>query len=426
MASTTVVQSKGIYHGLPTFPESMKGLSAIITGANGISGDHMLRVLSESPQRWSNIYTMSRRAPDVDRQLKTKVQHISLDFLNSSPQELANSMKENGVKADYVFFFSYVQVEPKEGDTLWSDDIGMTKVNVALLSNLLEALKLANITPKRFLLQTGAKNYGVHLGPTTVPQHESDPRVLLDSNFYYPQEDALAKYCKETGAEWSVTMPSYIVGAVKNAAMNVAYPLGVYAAVQAHLGKPLVYPGDLKSSQMPIDLSSAMMNAYLAEWAVLTPKAANQKFNASDNSPWTFGKFWPTLASWYEVSYEQPDEKSEYTSFPSRHVPRGYGPAGTTSFKYLLSYWAKDPQVQNAWKELSQKHGIHMNPFSSEKEIDRIFSFTDFALVGAWPVYFNLDKGHKLGWFGTVDSGESIRKTLEEFVNLRMLPPIPN
>ena len=55
------IRSKGIYNGLTVFPDTVTGLSAIVTGSNGISGDHMVRVLAESPQRWSNIYTMSRR-----------------------------------------------------------------------------------------------------------------------------------------------------------------------------------------------------------------------------------------------------------------------------------------------------------------------------------------------------------------------------
>ena len=37
-----LIQSKGIYHGLPVYPESQEGLTAIVTGANGISGDHMV------------------------------------------------------------------------------------------------------------------------------------------------------------------------------------------------------------------------------------------------------------------------------------------------------------------------------------------------------------------------------------------------
>ena len=37
-----------------------------------------------------------------------------------------------------------------------------------------------------------------------------------------------------------------------------------------------------------------------------------------------------------------------------------------------------------------------------------------------------MDKAKKLGWNGTVDSVESFREVLEEFVELKMLPPIPN
>lgn len=43
------------------------------------------------------------------------------------------------------------------------------------------------------------QNYGGHLGPTKVPQEETDPRIELEPNFYYPQEDLLWKYCNETG-----------------------------------------------------------------------------------------------------------------------------------------------------------------------------------------------------------------------------------
>ena len=56
-----------------------------------------------------------------------------------------------------------------------------------LISNFIEGLKLANLTPKRFLLQTGAKHYGFHIAPATSPSFESDPRVTLENNFYYPQ-----------------------------------------------------------------------------------------------------------------------------------------------------------------------------------------------------------------------------------------------
>lgn len=41
MAVQTIC-SKGIFHGLPVFPDDVEGLTAIVTGANGISGTHMV------------------------------------------------------------------------------------------------------------------------------------------------------------------------------------------------------------------------------------------------------------------------------------------------------------------------------------------------------------------------------------------------
>jgi nucleoside-diphosphate-sugar epimerase len=161
---TTSVYSNGIYHGLPVFPDdpSTTGLTAIITGANGVSGYHMLQVLSQSPARWSKIYSLSRRPPAIPGGLPPNVEFISCDFLKGA-EEVTSRLKAAGLtKVDYVFFCSYMQVPPKEGVGLWSDAEEMTRVNLALLVNFLEGLKatVGNGLPKRILLQTGAKTFG--------------------------------------------------------------------------------------------------------------------------------------------------------------------------------------------------------------------------------------------------------------------------
>jgi hypothetical protein len=128
MSNQQLVESKGICHGLPVYPFSLKGLTAIITGANGISGNYMLRVLAQDPERWTKIYCLSRRPPSIPDGLPQNAEHIPLDFLKE-PAEIAKVLKEKSVKADYVFFYSYVQVKPKEGGGLWSDAEEMCKVN---------------------------------------------------------------------------------------------------------------------------------------------------------------------------------------------------------------------------------------------------------------------------------------------------------
>ena len=41
------VESRGIYHGLPVYGEEFNGRSALIAGANGISGAYMLKVMAD-------------------------------------------------------------------------------------------------------------------------------------------------------------------------------------------------------------------------------------------------------------------------------------------------------------------------------------------------------------------------------------------
>lgn len=92
------IQSRGIYHGLPVYPSELKGLKAIVTGANGISGQHMVRVLSQAPTRWSKIYCLSRRPPAIPGGVPSNAEHIPLDFLKS-PNQIAQVLKANGVEA---------------------------------------------------------------------------------------------------------------------------------------------------------------------------------------------------------------------------------------------------------------------------------------------------------------------------------------
>jgi len=97
MASQTVV-SKGIFHGLPTFPEyEGKKLSIIVTGANGISGSAMVKVLSEAPERWNKIYALSRRLGTYPA--SSNIVSIAVDFLSSTPEDIAKLLKDHQVKA---------------------------------------------------------------------------------------------------------------------------------------------------------------------------------------------------------------------------------------------------------------------------------------------------------------------------------------
>ena len=103
-STTQVIQSKGIYLGLPTFPSELKNLRAIVAGANGISGQHMLRALSEEPDRWTQIYALSRRPPLDTESLGKNIKYLAVDFL-SSPDAIAKILDEENVQA-YVLSYA--------------------------------------------------------------------------------------------------------------------------------------------------------------------------------------------------------------------------------------------------------------------------------------------------------------------------------
>ena len=117
------IYSQGIYHGLPVLPSSAQNLTAIVTGANGISGAHMIRVLGSNPKRWKKVYAISRRPPSGDWPENTE--HIACDFLKD-PEEIAGVLREKisdegKGRVDYVFFFSYVLVTDEDGALQWGD-----------------------------------------------------------------------------------------------------------------------------------------------------------------------------------------------------------------------------------------------------------------------------------------------------------------
>ncbi|TVY16630.1 Short chain dehydrogenase gsfE [Lachnellula arida] len=393
MSSTTLtVQTKGIYHHLPTFPaHDGKKYSAIVTGANGISGSAIVDVLAGSPERWETIYAISRRPP-VSTQ--PHVKGIAADFL-SSPEDIA----------------------------------GLLRKEVSLLSNFLSALTINATIPTRFLLQTGAKHYALHLGPTKVPMTEDAPRIP-HPNFYFPQEDALSAWClhHHHHTSWTVTRPGFIIGAVREASMNITHALAIYASVQKELGAALEFPADIAAWDANKDLSVVKLIAYHAEWAVLTEGAANQALNIVDDSRFSWGAFWGVLASWYGIPRGVPVlDEGRYARVPMPDdAPRGFGGPGVVSVVWSFEGWAGKKEVRDAWERVQEREGLDagLSPWRSERVVRECFATLDAEILGGWGRVASMDKSRRLGWSGWVDTKEGIRDAIEQLAELKMVPAL--
>ncbi|ORY04380.1 hypothetical protein BCR34DRAFT_675830 [Clohesyomyces aquaticus] len=337
-------QEKGIYHNLPTFSKDIKGLTAIVTGANGISG----------------VYAVSGRPPPpemidlLSAEHRARVDHVGSDFL-LNPKDIAQSLKGKSRN-----------LKPELRSGAWSKAQQLVDVDSALLDNFLNALPLVNLTSKRVLLQTSAKNYGANLGHVRSPYLESDRRA--------------------NNASWNIICPAWIIGAVNNAAMNALHP-----------------PRSVHRTRWR-ENSTAMLAGYLGEWAVLEYSTANQKCNASDGYPLPVNRL-------YDNDFCRPEtEESKYTVVPGAAMTAlGYEPPPTAKFSFTLSQWATRPENAKAWEEIMKKDGVTHGPF---EEVKAHFTFGNAAA-------FELPLCLRC-----VDTLESLNVAYGELHKLKMLPPL--
>lgn len=129
------LQKNDIFLNLPTYSPEIQNLTAIVTGANGISGFFTLRVLLQSPQRWRKIWAVSRRPPPAEMmdlltpEQRDRVEHVAVDFLEK-PEFIAKALSDKNVTADAVFFYSYLQPKTMvKGAHPWANAQELSDVN---------------------------------------------------------------------------------------------------------------------------------------------------------------------------------------------------------------------------------------------------------------------------------------------------------
>ncbi|KAF2171853.1 hypothetical protein M409DRAFT_18086 [Zasmidium cellare ATCC 36951] len=427
------LRQSGIYRNLPNFDTSIKDLTAIIVGATGISGFNTLRCLLDSPQRWKTIYALSRKPPTEEMwslmtpEQQARVQHVPID-LSKSADETSTTLEQAGVRSvDHVFFYGYIHPKGKSAmDPSMAD--ALIETNVPIFEKFLQALEIRNIAPKRILLQTGGKHYGVHVGRARTPFIESDPRPThVTKNFYYPQEDALLKFCEQhPTTKWNVIRPFGIIGATANSGINFFLPFAIFAAVQAANNEPIFFGGDIDEWQHQYTQSSAKLTGYLSEWAVLEETCANQAFNSQDGSAISWDRFWEELARWYGVQKGVEGPELDEAKFKSielaggKESPLGYGPPLAIKLSRTIVDWSKDPKNHAAWEKIMQasKGKITANPFDDAG--GDLFEQGDFLYANPQP---SIAKTRRFGFCGFVDTMESVFEMYQEMAQLGVIPP---
>lgn len=171
-----------------------------------------------------------------------------------------------------------------------------------MFQNFLSALKITGAEKKlkRVILTTGAKQYGVHLGPVKCPMEESDPWIEgpdRPPNFYYTQQRILHAAAAKGGWDWVVTYPNDVIGFARGNFMNLSTSLALYTLVQKELsGGDVAFPGSETFYTRFDCFTSSRLHAAFNLWAALEPQCGNEAFNVHNGDAESWANMWPKLA----------------------------------------------------------------------------------------------------------------------------------
>ncbi|GFF53302.1 uncharacterized protein C757.02c [Aspergillus lentulus] len=409
--------------------------SAIVTGATGITGNAIVRLLCEDT-RFEKIYSLSRRNLGGEN---AKIQHATVDLCGSA-EDMARNLKD--ISAEYVFFCAYLpQDDPAE----------LSRVNGLMLSNFIQALQINGAIKKlkRFVLTCGFKHYGVHLGNCKQPLAEDDPLIegnqggtTWPPNFYYEQQRILKEAAARGQWEWIVTLPQDVLGYARGNFMNEATALGLYCAVSKALpGSELPFPG-CKANYFAFNCwTSANLHAKFCLWAATAPNAGNNIFNVMNGDTESFQNLWPRLAARFGCKVPNPMfphggtpdtqgfGKYEATTVrkPNRHPLAVHAdkigvPADDTPSLFLQvdpEKWAKRKDVNEAWAKLRDKYNLDQSGWDRAT-----WDFLTFALGRDWSCVATMSKARRLGWDGYADTWEELEDTFRVLEEEGILPPV--
>jgi nucleoside-diphosphate-sugar epimerase len=379
----------------------MPGKVAFITGANGITGNAILEYLVETTtaEQWSKIITTSR-SPFKAIVSDPRIEFIALDFSKPS-SELASKMKDICSTVTHAYFSSYIHKD---------DFAQLNSANSALFENFLGALVEVAPALENVTLQTGGKNYNVHLGPVPTPAREADPRLKASiDNFYFPQEDALIAAQKGKSWTWNVIRPEAIIGATyKPNGMNSALTYALYILVCKELGHEAIMPTNQIYWNSYDDSSYAPLIADLTIFASTHPRCGNEAFNCVNGDVFSWRYMWPRL-----VSYFGGAASSDYAF--KKPMPE----VGTTQQELSLAEWAKDKR--EVWDRICEKAGLLQAKATWDAAT---WAYQDWVFMRTWSVVLSINKARKFGWNGHIDSYDGFVNTFKKFQALGQIPNV--
>ena len=352
-------------------PNESTTRTAVVVGATGIIGRAIAAKLAElGGWRVLGVTRSGGTVPGVD-------EAIAVDL--SDPEEARRRLAP-AAGATHLFFAAYLP----QGS--WAAEVGP---NRALLVNAVEGLEAVGAPLRHVTLITGAKYYGVHLGPSATPSAETEPRHV-GPNFYYVQEDYLRSRA-DAAWRWTNLVPTHLTGFATGNPMNLALSVAVYASLVRAAGLRLDFPGTAAAFGAMTQVVDAEQLAEAAAWSAVTPQAAGEVFNVANGDPTRWSQLWPAFADYFGVPAGGP-----------RPIP-------------LSSFM---PELAPLWKEMAAKYGL------AQPELGPLvnWGFLEFMFAIEYDIVLALGKIRRAGFTSHPDTMDGFFKRFDEYRRARIIP----
>lgn len=260
---------------------------ALVVGAQGVIGRSLVEHLA-ALEDWE-IIGLSRRMAEPT----ARVRHISVDLL--VPADCQAQLGQLS-QVTHIFYAAF-QDRPT-----WAE---LVAPNLAMLTNVVEAVEPAASNLQHISLMQGYKVYGAHLGPFKTPAREDDaghmpPEFNVDQQQFLEQQQAGKAW------SWSAIRPSVVGGFGLGNPMNLAVVIAVYATMSKELGLPLRFPGKPGAYDKLMEMTDAGLLARATVWAATQAACANQAFNITNGDLFRWNDMWPKLARFFDLEVAAP------------------------------------------------------------------------------------------------------------------------
>ena len=346
--------------------------TAVVVGARGVIGGNLIRHL-ETLGGWEVIGLSRRGGADTE-----VVRHMSVDLLD---REATIARLSGLTEATHVFYAAY-QDRPT-----WAE---LVSPNLAMLTNVVDALEPVAKGLEHISLMQGYKVYGAHLGPFSTPAREDDP-PHMPPEFNVDQQQFLQERQAGSRWTWSALRPSVVAGVGLGNPMNLAMVIAVYASISKELGIPLRFPGSPGAYTSLIEMTDADLLAKATVWAATQDLAANQAYNITNGDMFRWSSMWPKLAAFFDLDIAPPLPMS------------------------LTDVMADKSDL---WGDMVRAHHLLPTPYSDVSS----WQFGDFVFAWDYDVIADTSKSRRAGFHEYVDTESMFLQIFQDMRDQRLIP----